>query len=497
MASRPDPLLMLAEDIASFTHDPLGYAVYSFPWGDAGTPLADATGPRDWQCEQMEDIREHLENPATRFMPYRDATASGHGIGKSAQIGMIVAWAMDTCDDCRVLVTANTEPQIRTKLWPEILKWRNLSITKGWWKTTKTGIFSVIPGHEENWRADAVTWSEHNTESFAGLHNKGKRIVVITDESSNIADKVWEVIEGALTDEETEILWLVYGNPTRNTGRFRECFGKQRGKWKTRQIDSREVEGTNTAYLQSIIDTYGEDSDIAKVRVLGQFPSASSMQFIPTHLVDNARSRDVFSDPSEPLMMGVDVARFGDDRTTIYFRRGKDARSIPPIKLSQVDTMQLVGRIAEEHRRNPALFICVDEGGVGGGVVDRLRQMGLPVVGVQFGGKPLGVVKLGEGVRVANRRAEMWAILREWLATGMIPDDSELADDLIGVEYGFNARDEILLEKKEHMKSRGLASPDDGDGLAISFAVPAYPSFDDDGQWDEADDSGRSAVGGY
>jgi hypothetical protein len=205
----------------------------------------------------------------------------------------------------------------------------------------------------------------------------------------------------------------------------------------------------------------------------------------------------VFADHNEPLMIGVDVARFGDDRTTIYFRRGKDARSIAPIRLSQVDTMQLVGKLAELNRLHHPMFICVDEGGVGAGVVDRLRQMQLPVVGVQFGSKPLGAVKLGEGVRVANRRAEMWAIMREWLATGMIPDDQELADDLIGVEYGFNARDEILLEKKEHMKDRGLASPDDGDGLALTFAVPAYPSVDEEARWDEYDDAGRSEVGGY
>lgn len=497
MATKPDALRMLAEDIASFTHDPLGYAVYAFPWGVKGTQLEDSEGPREWQCSQLEDIGAHLSNPATRFTPYRDATASGHGIGKSADIGMVVAWALDTHEDTRVVVTANTEPQIRTKLWPEIIKWRNLSIARDWWKVTKTGIFSIVPGHEEAWRADAMTWTEHNTEAFAGLHNKGKRIVVIFDEASKIADKVWEVTEGALTDSETEIIWLAYGNPTQNTGRFRECFGKHRHLWTTRQIDSRTVEGTNKAYLQSIVDTYGEDSDLAKVRVLGKFPSASSMQFIPSGLVDNARLRNVFADPGEPLMMGVDVARFGDDRTIIRFRRGRDAKSIPPLKLSQVDTMQLVGKIAELYRQYRPVFICVDEGGVGAGVVDRLRQMGLPVVGVQFGSKPLGAVKLGEGVRVANRRAEIWAIMREWLATGMIQDDDELADDLVGVEYGFNARDEILLEKKEHMKDRGLASPDDGDALALTFSVPAYASWEDEGVFDEYDESGRSEVGGY
>lgn len=497
MATKPDALRMLAEDIAGFTHDPLGYAVYAFPWGVPGTPLADSSGPREWQCAQLEDIGAHLSNPKTRFTPYRDATASGHGIGKSADIGMVVAWALDTHEDTRVVVTANTEPQIRTKLWPEIIKWRNLAITRDWWKVTKTGMFSVVPGHEESWRADAMTWTEHNTEAFAGLHNAKKRIVVIFDEASKIADKVWEVTEGALTDDETEIIWLAYGNPTQNTGRFRECFGKHRSLWTTRQIDSRTVEGTNKPYLQSIVDTYGEDSDIAKVRVLGQFPSASSLQFISSTLVSNAQTRSVFCDPADPLMMGVDVARFGDDRTTIYFRRGKDARSIPPIKLSQVDTMQLVGKLAELHRLHRPLFICVDEGGVGAGVVDRLRQMQLPVVGVQFGSKPLGAVKLGEGVRVANRRAEMWSIMREWMASGMIPEDQDLSDDLVGVEYSFNARDEILLEKKEHMKERGLASPDDGDGLALTFAVPAYPTFDEsEERWDD-DDIGRSEIAGY
>ena len=228
MATKLDPLVMLAEDIASFTYDPLGYAIYAFPWD---SPAIAEKGPREWQCDVMEDIREHLENPETRHEPLRIGVASGHGIGKSALISMLMAWGLDTCEDTRIVITANTEQQLRTKTWPEVLKWRGLSITKDWWRPTKTGIFSVVPGHDENWRADAVTWSENNTEAFAGLHNVGKRILVITDESSTIADKVWEVIEGALTDEGTELIWVAFGNPTRNTGRFRECFGCFRHLW--------------------------------------------------------------------------------------------------------------------------------------------------------------------------------------------------------------------------------------------------------------------------
>lgn len=492
MASKPDPLIMLAEDIAGFTFDPLSYAAYSFPWGEGA--LSDVNGPRAWQCDVMEDIREHLEDPKTRYTPCLIGVASGHGIGKSALIAMLTCWGSDTCEDTRVVITANTEQQLRTKTWPELLKWRGLSITKDWWRPTKTAIFSNIPGHDEHWRVDAVTWSEHNTEAFAGLHNKGKRIIVIFDESSNIADKVWEVTEGALTDEDTEIIWIAFGNPTRNTGRFRECFGKLRHLWKTRKIDSRSVEGTNKQFLQQIVDTYGEDSDIVKVRVRGEFPSASSLQFIPSELASAAQKRDVTVDHGEPLVIGVDVARFGDDRSTIYFRRGRDARTIRPIRLSQVDTMQLASRVLELHRIHNASVIAVDEGGVGGGVVDRLKMMGAPVVGVQFGGKPLGHVRLANGEKVANRRAEMWAVMREWMQGGAIPDDDDLFDDLIGVEYSFNVRDEIQLEKKEHMKERGLASPDDGDGLALTFAVPVMTQQFDDFEDDYRDDD-RSAAG--
>lgn len=473
-----NPLHDLVDDIGGFTHDPLGYAVYAFPWGEGA--LADSKGPREWQADVMEDIREHLSNPSTRFTPCRIAVASGHGIGKSALIAMLAKWGLDTCEDTRIVVTANTEGQLLTKTMPEILKWSNLSITANWFKPTATALASTVAGHDRSWRLDAIPWSENNTEAFAGLHNKLKRIILIFDEASKIASKVWEVALGALTDENTEIIFVAFGNPTLNTGAFRECFGRHRALWKTRQIDSRTVEGVNRQYLDELVTTYGEDSDIVRVRVRGQFPSASSMQFIASDVVSQARKRIVPIEHAEPVVMGVDVARFGDDSSTIYFRQGRDARSLAPIRLSQVDTMQLASKVALEARHSRAALVCVDEGGIGAGVVDRLRQMGVPVVGVQFGAKPLNAVRMSNGVKAANRRAEMWAIMREWLDGGAIPDDQVLHDDLVGVEYSFNARDEIQLERKEHMKKRGLASPDDGDGLALTFAVPVLPSFEDE-----------------
>jgi hypothetical protein len=382
----------------------------------------------------------------------------------------------------RVVVTANTETQLRTKTWPELSKWSRLAINRHWFRTQATSIATVDPAHERLWRADAIPWSEVNTEAFAGLHNQGRRIVLIFDEASAVADKIWEVSEGALTDADTEILWFAFGNPTRNTGRFRECFGRLLHRWNCGHIDSRDVEGTNKEQIAKWVEDYGEDSDFVRVRVRGIFPRAGTMQFISSELVDQAMAKD--RDPPfsimNPLIMGVDVARFGDDRSVIRFRRGRDARTIPPIKLRGVDTMTLAARIADEAARHRPDAIFIDEGGVGGGVVDRCHYLKLPVTGVQFGAKAdRAMVGRDGAIAYANKRAEMWGNMREWLSGGALDDDKELRADLIGVEYGYairDGRDAIILERKDDMKKRGLASPDDGDALALTFAYPVAPS---------------------
>ena len=174
--------------------------------------------------------------------------------------------------------------------------------------------------------------------------------------------------------------------------------------------------------------------------------------------------------------MGVDVARFGDDKTVFRFRRGRDSRSIKPLKFRGLDTMQVAARIAEAFTTYKPDAIFIDNGGFGAGVVDRCNYLHLPVLGIDFGGVPDREIQGREsGIWYYNKRAEMWGAMREWLAGGAIDNDPELAADLTGVEYGYalkNSRDCIVLEKKEHMKARGLASPDDGDALALTFAHP-------------------------
>lgn len=428
----------------------------------------------------MQTIADHLADPAKRFQPLRIAIASGHGIGKSAGIAMITKWALDCWIDARVVITANTEGQLLTKTSPEIAKWCGMAVTAEMTKANATSIVSTAKGHEKNWRADLVTWSANNTEAFAGLHNQGRIIVVIYDEASGIDDRVWDVTLGALTDENTVIVWLAFGNPTKNTGRFRECFGKLRKLWVTRQIDSRTVEGTNKAYLQEIVDTYGEGSDIAKVRVLGQFPSASSMQFISSDDVEAAQNREIPPGlRTDPVIFGVDCARFGDDHSTLAIRCGRDARTRPWKRWHQMDAMTLAGDIAIEASVWKPDAIFVDAGNIGAAVIDRLRQL-LPdtlISEVWFGSTKVREANWvgGSRVRVANKRAEMWANMRHWLTTGAIPEHQGLFDDLIGPEYTFDASQAVLLEKKEHMKARGLASPDDADALACTFAEPVMP----------------------
>ena len=472
-----DPRLELAERIGEFRYSPLKHALFSYPWETADL---QESGPREWQRDMMQAIEEHLANPLTRHTPLRIARASGHGIGKSAGIGMVNKWALDTCVDARVVITANTESQLLTKTSPELAKWARLAITSDWFKPNAMSIVSTMPGRDKAWRSDLVTWSDNNTEAFAGLHNQGKRIVLIFDEASGIIDKVWEVSLGALTDADTEILWLAYGNPTLNTGAFRECFGKRRHLWNHKQIDSRTVEGTNKAYLQEICDTYGEDSDIAKVRVRGMVPSASSMQFIPLDLVEAAQTRDVgMGIGSDPVIFGVDCARFGDDHSTLAIRCGRDSRTRPWKRWSKMDAMTLAGDIALEADRWHPDMIFVDAGNIGAAVVDRLRQLrpDTPVTEVWFGGEGRDAeLEPGIKVRTANKRAEMWTKMRAWLRGGAIPDDEQLRDDLIGPMYSFAADDtRVQLERKKDMKKRGLASPDDGDALACTFAEPVMP----------------------
>lgn len=426
----------------------------------------DSSGPRRWQIETLDVIGQHLQNPKTRFNPLQIAVASGHGIGKSALISMIISWAMSTCEDCRVVVTANTENQLRTKTWPEITKWFKLAINSHWFDTQATSIVAKDKNHEKTWRADAVSWSENNTEAFAGLHNKGKRIVVVYDEASSISDKVWEVTEGALTDEDTEIIWICFGNPTRNTGRFRECFRQFKHRWVNKQIDSRTVEGTNKQQLNKWVEDYGEDSDFVKVRVRGMFPSTSFKQFISTDDVDRAFGRQIQQAQFiyAPKIITVDPAWEGDDEFVIGMRQGLVFSILGryPKNDNDVQMANLIMQLEDEHQA-AAVFV---DAGYGTGLVSVAKSLNRNWQLVWFNEKPIK-----EGY--LNKRAEMWGDMRDWLKQGgCIPKDHQLYSELISPETVARVDGKIQLEAKKDLKARGVPSPNIADALALSFAYP-------------------------
>ncbi|MDP2329909.1 MAG: terminase [Reyranella sp.] len=466
-----------------YRRDPLGFVRWAFPWdaegGDnAEGPLAHHTGPEKWQADVLASIGEGLQ---AEKGPVRIAVASGHGVGKSALVAWLILWALATQTSTRGVVTANTETQLKTKTWAELGKWHRLALSHQWCQLGATALVSAVPETEQGGRIDMVPWAAHNAEAFAGLHNKGSRLLLVFDEASAIADPIWETAEGALTDANTEIVWVVFGNPTRTAGRFFECFNRFRKRWRTQQVDSAQVSLTDKRQLARWVSDYGEDSDFVRVRVRGKFPRAGSMQFIGSDLVEAAMARlpDAAANRHQPLVMGVDVARFGDDRSVICLRKGRDAKSYPVEKHQGLDLMTLAGRVAERAAAERVAAVFVDEGGVGAGVVDRLRQLGVPrVFGINFGAAAAPWDEAGAKPRYANKRAEIWGSVKDWLSHASLPDDPELAADLTGVEYGFNGKGEIQLEKKDDMKKRGLASPDIADALALTFALPVSANWD-------------------
>jgi len=459
----------LINDMASFTRDPLGFVDYAFPWGKGELEKHD--GPDKWQIEELTRVRDSLK--ANPFMTIREAIASGHGIGKGAESSWLLLWAMSTCEDTRGIITANTETQLKTKSWAELSKWYRICITKHWFTLTATALFSVNPEHAKTWRIDMIPWSEDKSEAFAGLHNQGKRVILIFDEASAISDKIWEVSDGALTDKDTEILWFVFGNPTRTEGRFRECFRKLRHRWEHHQIDSRSCKMTNKEELNKMIEDFGASSDYCKVRVLGQFPSASSKQFIGSDIVDLAIGRKI--DQNEyyfaAKIIGVDPAWSGKDATLVYMRQGNFVKFLGLYRNLE-DDFKMAGYIGQFEDEEQADAVFIDYG-YGTGIYSAGLQLNRHWMLIPFGA---GATKQG----YLNKRANMWGDMKDWMkAGGCLPKRQQLADDLVGPEYeilstGANAG-KLKLESKKDMDKRGIPSPSEADAVAITFAHPVIP----------------------
>lgn len=469
----------------ALANDLLRFVMFVYPWGKSGTPLEHVLGPRQWQKDVLNEMSAYLREAQAHkqihgLFPemFKKAISSGRGPGKSAFFGWISHWAATTRIGSSVWVAANGEPQLKTKTFPEISKWITLSINSHWFDINAT---SIVPAKwlsekvrdelkidPQYWYIAAQLWSEENPDAFAGAHNvKGE--CYLFDEASGIPEKIWTVARGVFTEPTENRFWLAFSNPRRNDGAFFECFHKNRDQWRPLQIDIRDVEGVSLDEAHAIIKEFGEDSDEARVEVYGKFPNQATKQFISNSVVADAVERQVAADPGSPLLLGVDVARSGRDKTVLAFRKGRDARTIPWIKLQCDDTVKIANLVAEVAQKHKVDAIFVDGNGVGGGVVDMLKSWKFRVIEVQAGASP------NDANKYLNKRAEMWGLMKEWLAIGAIPNNSSnLRADLVGPEYDYHpVTNKIVLESKEHMRDkRGMASPDEGDALAMTFAQP-------------------------
>ena len=455
--------------------NPLAFVLYVFPWGKAGTPLEHFAGPRKWQREVLQEIAEHIKsnNGKVDFDTFRMATSSGRGIGKSALVSWLVLWMLTTRIGSTTIVSANSEAQLRSVTWAEITKWLSMAMNSHWFEVSATRVMPAkwltelverdLKLGTRYWGVEGRLWSAENPDSYAGVHNFSG-VMLVFDEASGIDDSIWSVAAGFFTENTPNRFWLAFSNPRRNSGYFYETFHAKRDFWRNKIVDARTVENTDKNVYQQIIDEYGADSSQAHVEVYGQFPSASDDQFIPAHVVDDAMAREKYKDLTAPIVIGVDPARFGSDSTVIAVRQGRDIIEIKKHKGD--DTMETVGRIIEAIEEYKPALINIDEGGLGAGVVDRLKEQRYKIRGVNFANKAKNPMMYG------NKRAEMWGDMREWLKTASIPKDRYLKTDLISPLMKPDSKGAIYLESKKDMKMRGLASPDAADAIALTFAYP-------------------------
>jgi hypothetical protein len=429
--------------------------MWLFPWGQKNTPLENFAGPRKWQREVLKELADHIRDNDGRinFETLRMAVSSGRGIGKSALVSWLVIWMLSTRIGSTTIVSANSETQLRAVTWAEITKWLALALNSHWFEVSATRVMPAkwltelverdLKKGTRYWGVEGRLWSEENPDAYAGVHNFDG-VMLIFDEASGIADPIWAVSAGFFTENTPNRFWLAFSNPRRNTGYFYEAFNAKRDFWRNKTVDARSVEGTDKAVYEQIIQEYGPDSVQAHVEVYGEFPSAGDDQFIPVYLVDDAFARP--------------------DATVIAVRQGRDLNAIKRYRGD--DTMEIVGRVIEAiEEYNPALVV-IDEGGLGAGVVDRLKEQRYKIKGVNFGNKSVKPIMYG------NKRAEMWGLMREWLKTASIPADKLLKSDLTSPRIKPDSKGTIFLEGKKEMKARGLASPDAADAIAVTFAYP-------------------------
>lgn len=415
--------------------------------------------PDEWQGEALMKIARRKRKISIR---------SGHGVGKSTFASWAAIWFICTRYTCKVVITAPTSSQLYDALFAEL---------KAQMKKLPDYIYEMFEvktdrvehkGAPQEVFISARTSRAEQPEAMQGIH--ADNVLLIADEASGVPEAVFEAAVGSMSGEHACTLLL--GNPTQSSGLFYDTHHRLKGEWETMRVSCEDSSRVSKDFIEEVKSTYGENSNAFRVRVLGEFPLADDDTVIPISLLEAAKVRDIKPSQSAVTVWGLDVARFGSDRTVLTKRKG--ARLIEPQTVKRnLDTMQVAGFVLNEWNEAPAHMrpaeICVDVIGLGAGVVDRLLELGLPVVAVNVSEAP------AMNDKFLNLRAELWFKGKDWfekrVASIEVADD-KLVDELAMVRYSFTSNGKIKVESKDEMKkrTRDKSSPDLADSFLLTLA---------------------------
>lgn len=410
--------------------------------------------PLPWQKDFLQAIARGERRISVR---------AGHGVGKSTACSWALIWHMTTRYPQKSVVTAPTSAQLFDALYSELKTWINKLPPV---LRESFDVFSdrvVLKGAPESSFISARTSSTERPEALAGVHSE--HVLLVVDEASAVPEQVFEAAAGSMSGHSASTILI--SNPTRNSGLFYKTHHDLASDWYRMHVSCLNIPLVSADFVAQIKATYGEESNAFRIRVLGEFALADDDTLIPAELVDGAIARDVAASASEPLVFGLDVARFGSDRTALVKRKGNVVLEVK--SWGGLDTMQVVGAIVNETKMDKPDEICVDTIGLGSGVADRLRELGLNV-------RDVNVAESSAMNPNANKlRDELWLSVKEWLATKSVklPADEQLRHELVAPRYTFTSSGKVQVESKDSMRKRGMRSPDLADALCLSFASNA------------------------
>jgi len=402
----------------------------------------------------------------------RISVRSGHGVGKSTAASWAIIWYLLLRYPVKVVVTAPTSSQLYDALFAELKRWvKELPETLRDMLEVKQDRIEVKEAATEAF-VSARTSRAEQPEALQGVHSEN--VMLVADEASGIPEAVFEAAAGSMSGHNAVTLLL--GNPVRSSGFFYDTQNRLANDWVTMKVSCVDSPRVSDAYVEEMKSRYGEESNAYRIRVLGEFPRSDDDTIIPMELLELAKHRDVETSQHAKLIWGLDVARFGGDRSALSKRQG-NALIEPTKTWKNLDLMQLTGAVVAEWEALPPSQrpheIMVDSIGLGAGVVDRLRELGLPARGINVSESP------AMGTTYRNLRAELWYKCKAWFEARdcRIPNDEELVAELATVRYFFSSSGKMQVEGKDDIRKRGLKSPDKADSFVLTFASDAAVSM--------------------